>query len=431
MKTSKSLKVLIVCSLAVAFGLSACWPNLQQPSSPDAIYTFAAQTIIPMYTRSAGETAVAFLTQPALATPVQGLPSEGAQATTALPPTEASATFTATPTLTQALPTATSTPTFTPITPIVIWIPTATPIPPTAPPAPTAVPVPCNRATFVRDVTVLDGSTFPPGAVFTKTWRLKNSGTCSWGLNYELVFTGGSRMQKYNSVPLLEIVPPGATVDMSVELVAPSKQGHYRGYWMLSNAQAQTFGIGASGTNPFWVDIQVSVEGGLYAFDFTQYMCNASWKSSAGNLPCPGDQDDPYGSVVRLDKPYLETGKHENEPGLWTRPETTHGGWIKGAFPRYEVESGDHFMADVGCLQDSKGCDVTFFLDYQIQGQPVQNLGSWHEVYDKHLTRIDIDLSSLAGESVQFILRVVNNAKAKAEEADAFWLAPSIRWIGP
>jgi hypothetical protein len=39
---------------------------------------------------------------------------------------------------------------------------------------------------------------------------------------------------------------------------------------------------------------------------------------------------------------------------------------------------------------------------------------------------VDVDLSSLAGERVQFILQVVNQGGANAA-ANAFWLVPSIR----
>ena len=38
----------------------------------------------------------------------------------------------------------------------------------------------CDQAQFVSDLTVPDGSSFAPGATFTKTWRLKTIGTCTW-----------------------------------------------------------------------------------------------------------------------------------------------------------------------------------------------------------------------------------------------------------
>ena len=47
----------------------------------------------------------------------------------------------------------------------------------------------CDQAAFIRDVTVPDGSPFAPGETFTKTWRLQNTGTCTWTTsNYTLVY---------------------------------------------------------------------------------------------------------------------------------------------------------------------------------------------------------------------------------------------------
>ena len=48
-----------------------------------------------------------------------------------------------------------------------------------------------DRAQFVADVTVPDGTRYDPGATFTKTWRLKNIGTCTWTTSYTLVFDSG------------------------------------------------------------------------------------------------------------------------------------------------------------------------------------------------------------------------------------------------
>ena len=46
---------------------------------------------------------------------------------------------------------------------------------------PTNTPSPCNNAVFVSE-TVPDGTEYDVGESFTKTWRLKNVGTCTWPL---------------------------------------------------------------------------------------------------------------------------------------------------------------------------------------------------------------------------------------------------------
>jgi hypothetical protein len=267
-----------------------------------------------------------------------------------------------------------------------------------------------------------------PGEEFTKVWRLRNIGSCTWSPYYSLTFAGGNRLQGHDFTSLPRVVYPGENVDIAVNLVAPIEAGRYRGYWMLSDPHGQSFGIGENAQTAFWVDIKVESNVRV-EYDFVADMCDASWRNGGQHLPCPGGEYDPRGSVVLIEDPVLETGKHENQPALWTRPQQSHDGLITGTFSSYHVHPGDRFIADIGCLANSPGCDVIFSLDYQIMGQTVMNLGSWREVYDGKLTRLVVDLSSLEGNYVQFILRVDN--KGKPYEANAFWLAPSIQRAPP
>src|SRR5512134_3372356 len=87
----------------------------------------------------------------------------------------------------------------------------------------------CDRAQFVTDVTVPDGMRFSPGATFTKTWRLRNIGTCTWTAAYTMVFDSGTQMGTTTSVPFAQDVPPGGTIDLSVNMTAPNTAGNYTG----------------------------------------------------------------------------------------------------------------------------------------------------------------------------------------------------------
>ena len=49
----------------------------------------------------------------------------------------------------------------------------------------------------------------------------------------------------------------------------------------------------------------------------------------------------------------------------------------------------------------------------------------WHEVYDNQVTKIDIDLSSLAGQSVQFVLGIEASSE-DVSSAQGFWFVPRI-----
>jgi hypothetical protein len=138
---------------------------------------------------------------------------------------------------------------------------TATPPPPTntpSPPTPTAGVEGCtDKASFVADVTVPDGSDFDKGESFTKTWRLRNDGTCTWTSSYALAFDHGDQMGAPASQPLAGAVPPGSTVDISVNLTAPNDYGEYQGFFKLRNNSNVLFGIGAGGNTAFWVQIDV------------------------------------------------------------------------------------------------------------------------------------------------------------------------------
>lgn len=118
--------------------------------------------------------------------------------------------------------------------------------------------IPCDRASFVKDVTIPDGEEMSPNENFTKTWRLKNTGSCTWTSGYALVFDSGDSMSGPASVQLTSgTVGPGGNVDISVNLKAPSSPGTYKGFWKLRNGSGVIFGIGDAGTVAFWVEIEV------------------------------------------------------------------------------------------------------------------------------------------------------------------------------
>jgi next-to-BRCA1 protein 1 len=95
-----------------------------------------------------------------------------------------------------------------------------------------------------------DGAHVAAGATFNKTWRLRNSGPCVWTIAYTLRFISGETMGG-GAVNLPSGVPPGATVDISVSMVAPSKPGTYVSHWQMFTPAGVAFG-----TKPF-VEINV------------------------------------------------------------------------------------------------------------------------------------------------------------------------------
>jgi hypothetical protein len=325
---------------------------------------------------------------------------------------------TPTPTL---LPTATPVPTNTPIPP-----PTATPQP-TKLPIPTLTPTlsgPCNRAGFIGDVTIPDGANFAPETRFLKTWRLQNTGSCTWTRDYNLVFIDGERMGGPQTRAIPHEVRPGESLDISVDLVTPAYPGKFRGSWMLRSQDGEVFGVGFTGNQTFYVILDVLVSKGEYRYDFGVNFCEAIWRSDTGRLSCSNTTTDAFGVVRLLDSPPLESGV-ENQHALRLHPNEALNSWIDGTYPYTTIKKGDRFRGKVGCLEDYGFCNLTFYLDYVRDDGSIYHLGRWKEVYDGKITTIDIDLSDLAGESVRFILGVETNT-GDFEDAEGFWLAPRI-----
>src|SRR5215207_5800948 len=133
-----------------------------------------------------------------------------------------------------------------------------TPTPNLTPGTPTVLPSACDKAEFIADVTVPPGTVMSPATTFTKTWRLKNLGPCTWSTSYSLVFFYGERMGAVSSVAFPVNVSVGQTVDISINMTAPNAPGSYRGYWMFRNSSGLNFGIGPDANQPWFVDISVS-----------------------------------------------------------------------------------------------------------------------------------------------------------------------------
>ncbi len=91
------------------------------------------------------------------------------------------------------------------------------------------------------DVTIPDGTPMTANQEFVKTWKIKNTGNCSWGDGYGLVYSYGERMSG-DPVTLSTVVQPGQEVEISVNFKAPSKIGEYTSAWQMANANGITFG---------------------------------------------------------------------------------------------------------------------------------------------------------------------------------------------
>lgn len=115
----------------------------------------------------------------------------------------------------------------------------------------------CVYATYVADVTIPDGMLVLPGATFTKTWRIKNGGSCKWDANFAMVQVGGDKMGEQTRFPLTRVIYPGQEVDVSVTLTAPSTNGKYSSQWRMAVPGGGSAGVGQLDSN-LTVSIEVS-----------------------------------------------------------------------------------------------------------------------------------------------------------------------------
>lgn len=128
-------------------------------------------------------------------------------------------------------------------TPLPGVLPSDTPVVPTVPALPGATNTPlvaCDKVTFVSE-TIPDGTDFAPSAAFTKTWRVRNTGTCTWNTSYAIVFDHGDSLSAPAAVAFPGVVAPGQEVDLSLNMTAPASPGTYESFWKFRNASGVIF----------------------------------------------------------------------------------------------------------------------------------------------------------------------------------------------
>ncbi len=308
--------------------------------------------------------------------------------------------------------------------------PSLTPVKTATPTSGTA----CDSAALVS-TTIPDGSTFLPGDFFSKSWRIKNTGTCTWTTGYALVFVNGSRMEGQSIYNFTSSIAPGQSVDLSISLRAPASPGTFTGDWMLRNAAGQMFGIGAGAKDAFKVVVKINapvsdpVPSAIYPLDFVSSICNAAWKSGEGaekvTLPCANSSYQ-YAWGLVLKAPKFEGGRVDDERTLWMHP---NQGFVEAAYPKYTVQKGDMFSAWIGCAYGFNACNVTYKLDYKKDDGTLVNLGTWKETSDGTIHKVTVNLDGLVGKSIRFVLTVKDNGSPNA--AQALWLAPRIFTVPP
>ena len=210
----RSKFVILFGSLVIITALIVVLSNINQPSTPALTAIISPQSI----SSPVAPTATTVI----LSSPTNAQPSEIKPSKTS---TSALNEFVTETTIATAVPTIppTSLPTSSP-----------TEIPPTSTPD-----VDCNLLSQLVDVTIPAGSHVYADQTFRKTWSFQNSGSCTWGPDYNLVHVSGSLTYASESFKLGQYVSPGTMGQISIDVKAPLDSGAYDDSWKLYTDDGQ------------------------------------------------------------------------------------------------------------------------------------------------------------------------------------------------
>ena len=216
MRKMHKMKWIILGLLSLSLVLAACAPSVPPTPSEAEIAQQVAATQQAKATQNSVETLVALVTQ------LSNQPTWTPQPTCPVCPTQV-----------VVLPTAQTTAN-----------PTAgTPVPTTAPTE--AAGAKCFQFDFLGDVNFPPGTVVKPGTKFSKTWTVKNTGTCKWTRDYDLVLAGGEAFGTNKRGDIPREVLPGETIDLTIyDMVAPKTEGTYYSYWMIAAPDGARIGYG-------------------------------------------------------------------------------------------------------------------------------------------------------------------------------------------
>jgi hypothetical protein len=75
--------------------------------------------------------------------------------------------------------------------------------------------------TFMRDLSLPDGTMIAPGSPFEKAWLVKNTGTCAWSAKYAVSLVGGDVLAEPKSQPIGLDNNPAGVIRVTLMMEAP------------------------------------------------------------------------------------------------------------------------------------------------------------------------------------------------------------------
>lgn len=168
-------------------------------------------------------------------------------------------------------------------------------------------------------------------------------------------------------------------------------------------------------------------EPGWVAYDFVAEICSATWSTNATYLPCPAQLDGEGGGYFEaVDQTIVEGDKVVEAPVLIEQPGKGYpvGIGLFAKYPPFTVYPGDTFQAVIAC-QGTSDCDVDFYLEYYPPGATRTVDWKWSHQAGDGPQEVSADLSSLAGQTVEFYL--VLRPEDDLKDQWVVWIQPYIR----
>lgn len=107
-----------------------------------------------------------------------------------------------------------------------------------------------DRLTFVRDLTIQDGTVLAPDATLDKRWEVENSGDCNWDKGYRVRLIAGPGLGAKEEQALYP-ARSGTHGIIRIVFKAPLEPGTYWSAWQAYNPAGEPFG------DPFFIDFAV------------------------------------------------------------------------------------------------------------------------------------------------------------------------------
>ena len=114
-----------------------------------------------------------------------------------------------------------------------------------------------DMADFVADVTYPDNTNVQASETITKTWEIRNQGTCTWGSGYELKFASGSFPQVVSLTEPFPDVAPSDSVELSVLLTVPGSLGTHSGVWVIQRPEGDNVEVQDGKAFDLWAIVRV------------------------------------------------------------------------------------------------------------------------------------------------------------------------------